>query len=57
MSRSQAVTNALGLYDDDGEEGYYARLAKLVAVKTESQNPDRLNEHTCYVKDHMTLAL
>ncbi len=57
MSRSQALTNALARYDDDGDEGYYARLAKLVAVKTESQNPDRLNAHYAYVKDHMTPAL
>ncbi len=57
MSRSQALTNALARYDDDGGEGYYDRLAKLVAVKTESQNPDRLSEHYSYVKDHMTPAL
>ncbi len=57
MSRSQAVTSALARYDDDDDEGYYDRLAKLVAVRTESQNPDRLKEHYAYVKDHMTPAL
>jgi acetylornithine deacetylase/succinyl-diaminopimelate desuccinylase-like protein len=57
MSRSEAISTALACYDDDGDEGYYNRLAKLVAVKTESQNPDRLNEHYSYAKGHMTPAL
>lgn len=57
MSRSEAVAEALACYDDDGDEGYYNRLAKLVAVKTESQNPARLNEHYSYAKDHMIPAL
>ncbi|GBE43839.1 hypothetical protein BMS3Bbin10_01921 [bacterium BMS3Bbin10] len=57
MSRSEAVRHATGCYDDDGAHGYYSRLAKLVAVRTESQNPERLNEHYSYANDHMTPAL
>ena len=57
MSREDAISRALACYDDDSDAGYYKRLAKLVAVRTESQNPDRLAEHYSYVKDHMTPAL
>ena len=41
MSREMAVARALGYYDDV-QGGYFADLARWVAVPTESQNPDRL---------------
>lgn len=57
MSRTDAIARALACYDDDGAQGYYPRLAELVAVKTESQNPGRLDEHYDYAKGQMTPAL
>lgn len=57
MSRADARAHALARYDNDGEQGYFHRLQKLVAVKTESQNPERLSEHYSYANGHMTPAL
>ena len=57
MSRDDAIERSRACYDDDGSEGYYARLEDLVAVKTESQNPGRLDEHDDYAKNHITPAL
>ena len=57
MSRADARAHALARYDNDGEQGYFHRLQKLVAVKTESQNPERLSEHYSYANDHLTPAL
>ncbi len=57
MSRSDAIEKSRACYDDDGSEGYYARLQDLVSVKTESQNPDRLDEHYDYTKNHIAPTL
>lgn len=56
MSRSDAITFVQRGYDDDSDEGYYKRLAELITVKTESQNPDRVPELYRYLKDHMVPA-
>ena len=56
MSRSDAITFAHRGYDGDSDEGYYKRLAKLVAVPSESQNPERIPELYQYLKDHMVPA-
>lgn len=53
MSRAAATAHALGLYDDETEDGYYPRLGKLVAVPTESQNPARLSELKQYLGDYL----
>ncbi|MDH3581082.1 MAG: M20/M25/M40 family metallo-hydrolase, partial [Hyphomicrobiales bacterium] len=54
MSRSNAIAHALACYDDEAqEEGYYPRLAELVAVPTESQNPARTAELGHYLKRHL----
>lgn len=55
MSRAEAVEKALAAYDD-GRSGYYARLAELVAVPSESQNPERVPELYRYLKDHIAPA-
>ncbi|MDA7948344.1 MAG: M20/M25/M40 family metallo-hydrolase [Hyphomicrobiaceae bacterium] len=57
MSRDEAIKRSRACYDDEGPEGYYTRLQDLVAVKTESQNPDRLDEHYDYTKNHISPAL
>ena len=41
MTRETAVASALKYYDDRGS-GYFADLARWVAVPTESQNPERV---------------
>ncbi len=56
MARGEAMERALRRYDDDGPEGYFQQLQKLVAVPTESQNPARFAEYYRYVNDHMTPA-
>ncbi len=51
MSRKNAVTRALAYFDD--EEGYFADLARRVAIPTESQEPDRLPELYRYLHQEM----
>ncbi len=41
MTREAAVSSALAYYDDQ-PKGYFADLARWVAVPTESQNPERV---------------
>ena len=54
MSQPEAIARALAYFDD--EEGYFADLARLVAVPTESQNPDRIADCTRYLDDEMRPA-
>lgn len=56
MSRAAAVARSLACYDDEAEDGYYSRLAKLVSVATESQNPERVGELDDYLTQHITPA-
>src|SRR5690606_2186911 len=41
MTREAAISSALAYYDDR-PKGYFADLARWVAVPTESQNPERV---------------
>lgn len=52
MSREQAIEKVLACYDDE-EQGYYPRLAELIAVPTESQNPDRVPDLYRYLEEQM----
>jgi acetylornithine deacetylase/succinyl-diaminopimelate desuccinylase-like protein len=52
MSIQDAVEKALACYDDE-KEGYYPRLAELVAVPSESQNPDRVPALYQYLEEQM----
>lgn len=56
MSRADAIARATACYDDGGEAGYYPRLADLVAVRSESQNPDRVPDLRQYLTDHIAPA-
>ncbi len=49
MTRETAVTRALDYFDDQ-PNGYFADLARWVAVPTESQNPDRLGVLAAYLE-------
>ena len=51
MSRTAAIDAALRYFD--AEAGYFADLASLVAVRTESQNPARLPEMRRYLDEVM----
>lgn len=51
MTQSEAIASALAYFDDD--EGYFADLARRVAVPTESQNPDRISDCRRYLADEM----
>ena len=55
MSREAAIEKALACYDDE-KAGYYPRLADLVAVPSESQNPDRVPDLYRYLKEKMAPA-
>lgn len=48
MSRDSAVSKALNYYDDEAR-GYFADLARYVAARTESQNPERLPDLKRYL--------
>lgn len=52
MSRMAAIDLALAAYDD-AQRGYFAELAGLVAVPTESQNPARLPQMQHYCEQLM----
>ena len=54
MSRTDAIGFAHRIYDDE-VEGYYPRLAELVAVPSESQNPERVPELNQYLKSSPSL--
>jgi acetylornithine deacetylase/succinyl-diaminopimelate desuccinylase-like protein len=49
MTREAAVAHALA-YFDDRPNGYFADLARWVAVPTESQNPERLGVLAAYLE-------
>ncbi len=49
MTRETAVSSALAYYDDQ-KKGYFADLARWVAVPTESQNPERLGVLGTYLE-------
>ncbi len=55
MSRRDAIDAALAHFDDP--EGFFEDLKARVAVKTESQNPDRLPDCYEYLEEHMRPAL
>jgi len=50
MSRGQAIAQAERYFD---EGGFFADLARRVAIKTESQNPARRAELTAYLETEM----
>ena len=54
MSQSEAIARALAYFDD--HDGYFADLARRVAVPTESQNPDRIPDCYRYLEDEMRPA-
>jgi acetylornithine deacetylase/succinyl-diaminopimelate desuccinylase-like protein len=54
MTRAQAIANAEAYYD---KGGFYADLARRVAIKTESQNPERRAELERYLTQEMTPTL
>lgn len=54
MSQSEAIARALAYFDDD--DGYFADLARRVAVPTESQNPDRIPDCHRYLEGEMRPA-
>jgi acetylornithine deacetylase/succinyl-diaminopimelate desuccinylase-like protein len=49
MSRSEAIETAVR-YFDEGHAGYFRDLAELVAIPTESQNPERMPEMRAYLE-------
>ena len=49
MTRTDAIGSALDYFDDEAS-GYFKDLAELVAVPTESQNPERLAELRAYLE-------
>jgi acetylornithine deacetylase/succinyl-diaminopimelate desuccinylase-like protein len=49
MTRTDAIERALAYYDDAGS-GYFADLARYIAVPTESQNPARLGDLQRYLE-------
>jgi len=55
MSRQNTIDKALDCYDDE-KNGYYKRLADLVAVPSESQNPDRVPSLYQYLEEQMVPA-
>ncbi len=55
MSRSDAIEFAQRGYDDEAH-GFYPRLAELIAVPSESQNPEQVPQLYRYLKDHMVPA-
>jgi len=54
MSRSTAIQNAERYFD---EGGFFADLARRVAIKTESQNPARGAELSAYLESEMRPSL
>ncbi len=52
MTREKAVSSALAYYDDQ-PKGYFADLARWVAVPTESQNPERVGVLGDYLESTM----
>jgi acetylornithine deacetylase/succinyl-diaminopimelate desuccinylase-like protein len=54
MTRAQAIANAEAYYD---KGGFYADLARRVAIMTESQNPERRGELERYLTQEMTPTL
>jgi len=54
MSRAQAIANAERYFD---EGGFFAELARRVAIPTESQNPDRGPDLERYLAAEMTPSL
>jgi acetylornithine deacetylase/succinyl-diaminopimelate desuccinylase-like protein len=54
MTRAQAITNAETYYDTGA---FYADLGRRVAIKTESQNPERRAELERYLTQEMTPSL
>jgi acetylornithine deacetylase/succinyl-diaminopimelate desuccinylase-like protein len=54
LSRAAAIEGALAYFDD--EAGYFADLAKRVAVPTECQEPERLPDLYKYLGDEMSPA-
>lgn len=56
MSRATAIDHAFAAFDDTAK-GYFAELADLVAVPTESQNPARLTEMDRYCEQLMRPSL
>ena len=49
MTRTDAIERALSYYDDT-KSGYFADLARYIAVPTESQNPARLSDLQRYLE-------
>ena len=43
MTRDAAVSKALNYYDD-AARGYFADISRYVTARTESQNPERLED-------------
>ncbi|MGE5513210.1 MAG: M20/M25/M40 family metallo-hydrolase, partial [Bacteroidota bacterium] len=56
MSRADAIERSLAYYDDD-TGGYFADLARYVAVPSESQNPARLPDLGRYLETVIKPAL
>ena len=54
MTRQHAIDGALAHFDDP--EGFFEDLKARVAVKTESQNPDRLPDCYAYLEEQMRPA-
>jgi acetylornithine deacetylase/succinyl-diaminopimelate desuccinylase-like protein len=54
MTRAQAIANAETYYDTGA---FYADLGRRVAIKTESQNPERKAELDRYLQQEMTPSL
>jgi hypothetical protein len=50
MSRDRAIAHVEKYFD---EGGFFADLARRVAIPTESQNPDRAADLERYLKDEM----
>ena len=49
-SRKAAIDRSQNYYDDE-KHGYFRELARLIALKTESQNPDRIDDLKSYLLD------
>ncbi|MGI9380103.1 MAG: M20/M25/M40 family metallo-hydrolase [Methyloligellaceae bacterium] len=49
-SRNAAIDRSQSYYDDE-KQGYFCELADLVALRTESQNPDRIGDLKSYLLD------
>ncbi|HEX9568680.1 MAG TPA: M20 family metallopeptidase [Rhodospirillales bacterium] len=54
MSRTNAIARALAYFDD--EAGYFADLARRIAIPTECQEPSRLPNLYRYLEDEMRPA-